>query len=192
MIKDPIARFKEVLSQAEAAGIVLPNAAAFATVGKESQPTVRMLLLKDADDSGFVFYMNMRSPKARQMEENALASACFWWPALEQQVRVEGSVEAVSDEEADDYFATRPRGSQIGAWASDQSSELSSRDELITAVKAVEDKYGDQPIPRPPHWSGYRLVPQRIEFWVGKQDRLHERYLYTRREDGWAISLLAP
>ncbi len=192
MIKDPIARFKEVLSQAEAAGIVLPNAAAFATVGKESQPTVRMLLLKDADDSGFVFYMNMQSPKARQMEENALASACFWWPALEQQVRVEGSVEAVSDEEADDYFATRPRGSQIGAWASDQSSELSSRDELITAVKAVEDKYGDQPIPRPPHWSGYRLKPERIEFWVGKQDRLHERYLYTRQEDGWATSLLAP
>jgi len=192
MSNDPIVRFNEVLSRAEESGIELPNAAAFATTGKDSQPTVRMLLLKHVDKRGFVFYTNMRSRKARQLEENTRASACFWWSQLEQQVRVEGPVEAVTDEEANAYFAARPRGSQIAAWASNQSSELLSRDDLMAAVESVSVKYMDRPIPRPPHWSGYRLVPERIEFWVGKPDRLHERYLYTRERDGWKISLLAP
>ncbi|MFQ5511224.1 MAG: pyridoxamine 5'-phosphate oxidase [Candidatus Krumholzibacteriia bacterium] len=192
MHDDPIARFKDALSRAEKSGIELPNAAAFATSGKDARPTVRMLLLKEADREGFVFYMNMNSPKARQLRDNARASACFWWPALQEQVRVEGSVEAVSNDEADSYFATRPRGSQIGAWASDQSSELASRDELIHAVEAVTARYGEGPVPRPPHWSGYRLVPECIEFWVGKPDRLHERELYTRDGEDWRIVLLAP
>ena len=192
MTSDPIARFKEVLSRAEKAGIELFNAAAFATTGRDSQPSVRILLLKDADERGFVFYTNMKSVKARQLQDNARAAACFWWVQLHEQVRIEGPVEVVGDDEADAYFATRPRGSQIGAWASDQSSELASSDALTVAVKTLESKYLDQPVPRPPHWSGYRLVPERIEFWLGRNDRLHERYLYTRQDDGWKISLLAP
>lgn len=192
MTSDPIARFKEVLSRAENAGIELFNAAAFATTGRDSQPSARMLLLKDADESGFVFYTNMTSLKASQLQDNPRAAACFWWVQLHEQVRVEGTVQVVGDDEADAYFATRPRGSQIGAWASDQSSELTSSDELTAAVKTLESKYLDLPVPRPPHWSGYRLVPERIEFWLGRADRLHERHLYTRQDDGWKISLLAP
>ena len=189
---EPIIRFRELLARAEGVGIPLPNAAAFATAGKDLQPTVRMLLLKDVDDRGFVFYTNMRSPKAAQINENRRASICFWWPQLQQQVRVEGRLESVGDAEADAYFATRPRGSQIAAWASNQSRELSSRDELMSAVAAYTAKYKDQPVPRPPHWSGYRLVPERMEFWADRPDRLHERWLYTWEGDGWKVVLLAP
>jgi pyridoxamine 5'-phosphate oxidase len=189
---DPINRFKELLAQAEGLGIQLHNAFAFATAGKDRQPTVRMLLLKEVDDRGFVFYTNRQSRKARQINENPRASICFWWPQLQQQVRVEGRLESVSDAEADAYFATRPRGSQIAAWASNQSREISSRDELMAAVAALSAKYKDQPVPRPPHWSGYRLVPERIEFWADRPDRLHERWVYTWEGDGWKVVLLAP
>jgi pyridoxamine 5'-phosphate oxidase len=189
---DPIIRFKELLAQAEALGIQLPNAFAFATAGNDLQPTVRMLLLKEVDDRGFVFYTNKQSRKAVQINENPRASVCFWWPQLQRQVRVEGRLETVSDAEADAYFATRPRGSQIAAWASNQSREISSRDELMSAVAALTAKYKDQPVPRPPHWSGYRLVPERIEFWADRPDRLHERWVYMRERDGWRVALLAP
>jgi pyridoxamine 5'-phosphate oxidase len=189
---DPIIRFRELLAQAEALGIQLPNAAAFATAGKDLQPTVRMLLLKDVDDRGFVFYTNMQSRKAVQISENPRASVCFWWPQLQQQVRVEGRLESVDDAEADAYFSTRPRGSQIAAWASNQSSEILSRAELMSAVAALTEKYNEQPVPRPPHWSGYRLAPERIEFWMEQPDRLHERWVYTRERDGWKVALLAP
>ena len=189
---DPIARFKELLRQAEALGIEPFNAAAFATTGKDLQATVRMLLLKDVDERGFVFYTNLESRKAHQLEENPRGSVCFWWPQLKRQVRIEGTVEIVSDREADEYFASRPRGSQIGAWASRQSSALSSRDELIAAADALSAAYRDQPVPRPPFWSGYRLVPERIEFWKEQPDRLHERELYTRDGSGWKVTLLAP
>lgn len=192
MNNDPILRFKELLSKAKELGIQLPNAAAFATAGSDLQPAVRMLLLKDVDDQGFVFYTNLHSRKARQVSENPRASVCFWWSQLHQQVRVEGPVEAVSDEEADGYFATRARASQIAAWASNQSSELSSREELMAAVAALTAKHRDHKVPRPPHWSGYRLAPERIEFWTEKPDRLHERDVYTRARDGWKVSLLAP
>jgi pyridoxamine 5'-phosphate oxidase len=187
---DPINRFKELLAQAEALGIELHNA--FATAGKDLQPTVRMLLLKEVDDRGFVFYTNRESRKALQINQNPRASICFWWPQLQRQVRVEGRLESVSDAEADAYFATRPRGSQIAAWASNQSRELSSRDELMATVAAFAAKYRDQPVPRPPHWSGYRLVPERIEFWADRPDRLHERWVYTWEGDGWKVVLLAP
>lgn len=192
MSNDPIARFKELLVQAEQAGLPPHNAAALATAGDDRQPTARMVLLKDVDEAGFVFYTNLESRKARQLADNPRASLCFWWPQLKRQVRVEGRIELVSDRDADDYFADRPRGSQIGAWASQQSSKLSSRADLIAAVELLTTKYQDQPVPRPPYWSGYRLVPDRIEFWKDQPDRLHERELYTREKNGWTITLLAP
>jgi len=192
MSTDPIARFKDLLLQAEQSGLTPHNAAALATAGNDRQPMARMVLLKEVDEAGFVFYTNMESRKARQLTENPRASLCFWWPQLKRQVRVEGRIELVSDREADDYFASRPRGSQIGAWASHQSSQLSARADLIAAVELLTAKYQDQRVPRPPNWSGYRLVPDRIEFWKQQPDRLHERELYTRAENKWTITLLAP
>jgi pyridoxamine 5'-phosphate oxidase len=192
MSDDPIARFKDLLNEAEQAGIHLPNAAALATGGGERQPTVRMVLLKDVDRRGFVFYTNTDSGKAHQLSDNPRASLCVWWAPLKRQVRVEGRVEFVSDSEADEYFANRPRGSQISAWASQQSETLSSRDQLIAAVQAFDDKFRGGPVPRPPHWSGYRLVPERIEFWKEQPNRLHERELYCRDGIGWKVTLLAP
>ena len=192
MNNDPIRRFRELLAQAEQLGIVPHNAAAFATTGKDLQPTVRMLLLKDVDERGLVFYTNLESRKARQLSDNARAAVCFWWPHLRQQVRFEGRVQLVNDREADDYFASRPRGSQIGAWASRQSRELSSREELLAAVAPVAARYKNRVVPRPPYWSGYRVAPERIEFWREQPDRLHEREVYTHQADGWKITLLAP
>jgi pyridoxamine 5'-phosphate oxidase len=192
MAHDPIARFKILLSEAEQLGVHLPNAAALATSGDDGQATVRMVLLKDIDEAGFVFYTNLQSRKSRQLADNPRASLCFWWPALGRQIRVEGRVELVSDSEADAYFASRPRGSQIGAWASAQSSELKSREELLAAVNWFDTKYRGQAVPRPPYWSGYRLVADRIEFWKDHPDRLHERELYTRQAEGWRVALLAP
>jgi len=192
MQNDPMARFKQLLAEAERLGIQPFNAAAFATTGRDLRPTVRMLLLKDVDERGFVFYTNLQSRKGRQLNENPLASACFWWEPLKRQVRVEGSVEIVSDPEADEYFACRPRGSQISTWASQQSSTLSTRDELLRAVALVTANFFHKPIPRPPYWSGYRLIPDRIEFWHEQPDRLHERELYTRDENGWLMTILAP
>jgi pyridoxamine 5'-phosphate oxidase len=192
MSNDPIVRFKELLSQAEKAGIHLHNAAALATTGNDRQPAARMVLLKDADAAGFVFYTNLESRKARQLDENPRAALCFWWPQLQRQVRVEGRVELVGDSEADEYFAGRPRGSQIGAWASPQSCELTSRAELVAAVTSFTTKFQDRSVPRPPYWSGYRLVPDNIEFWKEHPDRLHDREVYSRQATGWKITLVAP
>jgi len=192
MSDNPIQRFKELLAQAEKLGIELHNAFALATAGIELDTTVRMVLLKEIDARGLVFYTNLQSLKANQMTENPRASACFWWPQLKRQVRFEGRVELVSDQEADEYFASRPRGSQIGAWASPQSRELTSRQQLLDAVAAITEKFKDRPVPRPPYWSGYRLVPERIEYWKEQPNRLHEREVYTRQTDGWKFTLLAP
>jgi pyridoxamine 5'-phosphate oxidase len=192
MSVNPIERFKELLSQAEKLGIELHNAFALATAGKDLDATVRMVLLKDVDERGLVFYTNLQSLKANQMTDNPRASACFWWPQLKRQVRFEGRVELVSDQEADEYFASRPRGSQIGAWASPQSQELTSRQQLLDNVAAMTDKFKDRPVPRPPDWSGYRLAPERIEFWKEQPNRLHEREVYTRQTDGWKYTLVAP
>jgi pyridoxamine 5'-phosphate oxidase len=192
MNTEPIVRFRELLAQAEQLDIQSHNAFALATTGKDLQPTVRMVLLKDVDERGLVFYTNMQSRKGCQLTENPRASACFWWPQLQRQVRIEGQVERVSDQEADNYFASRPRGSQIAAWASNQSSELSSRDALLGAAALLTARYEGRAIPRPPYWSGYRLVPERFEFWKEQADRLHEREVYTRQASGWKISLLAP
>ncbi len=192
MDQDPIARFKDLLGQAEQLGIELFNAFALATAGSDPQPSARMVLLKDTDERGFVFYTNLESRKACQLAENPLTAACFWWAPLKRQVRVEGRVEIVSDREADEYFASRPRGSQISAWASHQSSEIASRDELLAAVALLQAKFEGQTVPRPPNWSGYRLVPERIEFWKEQPDRLHEREVYSRNANGWTMTILAP
>lgn len=192
MSDNPIQRFKELLDQAEKLGIELHNAFALATAGNALDTAVRMVLLKELDTRGLIYYTNLQSRKASQLTENPQASACFWWPQLKRQVRFEGRVEQVTDLEADEYFASRPRGSQIGAWASPQSQELTSRQQLLDAVAAMTEKFKNRPVPRPPYWSGYRLVPERIEFWQEQPNRLHEREVYTRQADDWKFTLLAP
>jgi len=189
---DPIKKFKESLARAEAEGILLPNGMSLATVGKEGKPTVRMMLLKGVDERGFIFYTNLNSRKARELATCPKASLCFWWPSLEEQVRVEGTVEPVKERDADAYFVSRPRGSQLAAWASQQSEPLSSREALLTEVEKLRKRYEGREIPRPPFWSGFVLVPERIEFWFGRPDRLHERILYERKGKEWTEELLYP
>ena len=185
-------RFSQGFDQAVAAGIPEPTAMTLSTVNERSRPVSRVVLLKSWDANGFVFYTNTRSRKGRHLAANPAASLLFWWRENEQQVLVEGRAERVSDEEADTYFASRPRGSQIGAWASMQSSELEDRQTLLDRVARVEDEYRDSEIPRPPHWSGFRVEPDRVEFWYGREFRLHERVLFTAGEDGWLRTLLYP
>ena len=193
MTADPIQQFKLALANAEGSGIDLANGMCLSTVDSNGHPTSRIVLLKDVDENGFVFYTNMESPKGRDLASAPHAALCFWWNPLQQQVCVRGHVTVVDDREADAYFATRPRGSQIGAWASHQSAVLASREALETAAEEAARKYEGQEIPRPPYWSGYVLNPTHIEFWYGREDRLHERQMFTRTHDGgWSQSLLNP
>ena len=192
MTNDPIQRFREVLQQAEDAGIDLANAANLATVNADGRPTSRVVLVKALDERGFVFYTNLESDKARDLATTPHATLCFWWNPLQQQVRIDGPVDLVSDGEADAYFATRARGSQVGAWASKQTAELKDRGDLTAAVETIARKFAGQDVPRPSFWSGYRVRPERIEFWLGRPDRLHERYLYTRADGGWKVTMLQP
>lgn len=189
---DPIVRFQAALQKATGKGLHLPNATALATSDASGRPSVRMVLLKDVDPRGFVFYTNLGSRKARELHDRPWASLCFHWGELEEQVRVEGPVEQVSDEEADEYFASRPRGSQIGAWASLQSETLEKRDVLVAKVAEVEARFAGKDVTRPPHWSGFLLRPETLEFWYGKPDRLHDRLVYTRTHEGWSLRTLYP
>lgn len=190
---DPIARFEAALRNAEARKMPQANAMALATVDESGRPSVRMVLLKGTDQRGFVFYTNLGSRKARELADNPVASLCFHWADLEEQIRVEGDVVQVSDEEADAYYASRNRGSQIGAWASKQSQPLASRSELEQALAEVEARFEGQPVTRPPFWSGFLVKPRVIEFWYGKPDRLHERVVYSRGADGsWSTEALYP
>ena len=189
---DPIARFQEWFSQAVEAGLAEPTATAVATVDAQGRPSVRMLLMKGVDERGFVYYTNLESRKAREMAGNPSVALCFHWQPLELQVRVEGEAAGVSDEEADAYFSSRPRGSQVGAWASLQSRPLASREELEARIVETETRFGDGPIPRPPFWSGFRVVPRRVEFWSGRVARLHDREVFTREGDGWRVERLYP
>jgi pyridoxamine 5'-phosphate oxidase len=190
--RDPIELFGEWFEQAKGSGILLPESASLATADREGVPSSRMVLLKSYAVDGFVFYTNYGSRKAREMDENPNASLLLCWVVLERQVRVEGSVERVGSEESAAYFRTRARGSQIGAWVSRQSEELESRSVLKGREKEIEQRFKGQDVPSPPFWGGYRLIPERIEFWQGRLNRLHDRLLFTRADGTWAASRLYP
>lgn len=191
---EPLARFLKLLEQATSIPrdrLPEPTAFALATCA-DGQPSVRMLLLKHADENGFVFYTNYESRKGRELLANPKTAMCFHWQPMEIQVRVEGRVAPVEGAEADAYFASRGRGSQIGAWASQQSRSIGAEAVLERRVAEFEQKFEGAPVPRPPYWSGFRLLPQCIEFWKGMPNRLHRRELYTRRGDEWQVEILFP
>ena len=191
-LTEPYDLFRKWFAEAEASEPNDANAMAIASVGADGQPSVRMVLLKDADPRGFVFYTNYESRKGRQLLETRKAALVLHWKSLGRQVRAEGAVETVTDEEADAYFASRHRSSQIGAWASQQSRPLESRFELEKRVAVFAAKYAIGAVPRPPYWSGFRVVPNRIEFWENKPFRLHDRLVYHRSGDGWTTEKLYP
>lgn len=191
----PLRRFHDLFARAGAAGVPDPTAMALATADASGRPSVRMVLLKEADERGFTFYTNLESRKGGELAANPVAALCFHWHPLEAQVRVEGRVEPVTEAEADAYFASRPRESQIGAWASRQSATLSSRAELEERIREVDERFRGGEVPRPAHWSGFRVVPERIEFWTGRPGRLHDREIYRRTgeaADAWAVERLYP
>ncbi len=189
---DPIELFASWFAAAHESGILMPEAVALATASPDGVPSARMVLLKHADANGFVFFTNYGSQKASELDANPHAALCFHWAVLQRQVRVTGTVERVSAEESAAYFATRGRGSQLGAWASQQSQTLEKREELEQRVRDVEARFANGEVPRPPFWGGYRLSPARIEFWQGRTDRLHDRLVFSRAERGWTTRRLYP
>jgi pyridoxamine 5'-phosphate oxidase len=189
---DPIAMFREWFDAAKRAGIFLPESMCLATAARDGAPSARMMLLKGVDRRGFVFFTNYESRKGEELEATSRAALVFHWAVLERQVRVEGAVAKISPEESTAYFRTRARGSRIGAWASDQSRPLASRAHLEARVQEYDRKFPGEAVPLPPFWGGYRLAPQRIEFWQGRVNRLHDRLVYTREGDGWRVTRLNP
>lgn len=191
-MEDPVERFAAWLADAEAHEPNNPSAMSVATVDAEGRPSLRMVLLRGFDARGFVFYTNLESRKGHELRHRPHAALCFHWKSLDRQVRVEGRTELVSAEEADAYFASRPKDSQIGAWASKQSEPLTARFELESRVAKYGLVYGIGKVPRPPFWSGYRVIPDAIEFWEERPFRLHDRTKYTRSGDTWTITKLFP
>lgn len=189
---DPIAFFKAWLKEAEDSGIILPESMSVSSCTAQGRPSSRMVLLKEVDEKGFVFFTNYNSRKAQELEANPFAALLFHWNMLQRQVRIEGRIERISEQESADYFHSRGRGSQIGAWASHQSDVLKSRETLVERVKMYEKKFKDQTIPLPEFWGGYRVIPERIEFWQGKADRLHDRFIYQPSDGKWDITRLNP
>ncbi len=191
--ENPIVLFREWFEEAKKSEINGANAFALGTVDKNGHTSVRIILLKDFNNEGFVFYTNLNSDKSKAIKESPNISMCFHWKNLLRQVRIVGAASQVSDKEADDYFYSRPYGSKIGAWASDQSSILDKREDLYDSIKKYETKFPDQNnVPRPNHWSGWRLKPIEIEFWLGGENRIHERLKYIRRKNNWEKVLLSP
>ncbi|MEZ0538659.1 pyridoxamine 5'-phosphate oxidase [Fibrella arboris] len=189
---DPFAQFQQWFDAALAAGINEPNAMHLATVSPEGRPEGRIVLVKGIDDTGFSFYTNYSSRKAASLAVHPFASLTFFWPELERQVRIEGRVEKVTESESDAYFNSRPRGSQIGAWVSHQSEVITGRDVLATKQQRLDDQFNNQPIPRPPFWGGYRVIPDQIEFWQGRPSRLHDRIRYRLEAGTWLIERVSP
>lgn len=191
-LKDPLTLFQTWLQEAIDSGIREPTAMTVATVDLKGGPDARMLLLKGCDERGFVFYTNLESRKAQSLRKDPRVALCFFWAALEKQVRIRGRTALVSEEEADAYFASRPRLSQISAWASKQSQSMGGYFELEGAVAKTALRFGAGAIPRPPFWSGFRVAPEEMEFWHGKPYRRHHRILYVRSADGWQTQFLYP
>ena len=190
--RDPLELFHTWFEEAKQREPAEPNAMALATVDASGQPSMRMVLLKGADARGFVFYTNYESQKGRELLATKRAALCFYWKSLKRQVRVEGMAEPVSPEEADAYFATRDRGSQLGAWASLQSRPMSGKMELMGRVAKFTAQFGVSAVPRPPHWSGFRIIHQRLEFWQDARFRLHDRLVYVRDSGVWKTEVLYP
>ena len=189
---DPFLQFKYWFEQAISAQLPEPNAMILSTVSVSGAPSSRTVLLKELDSQGFVFFSNYASRKGREIAVNQQVCLLFYWAELERQVRIEGQIETISAADSDAYFASRPRGSQLGAWASSQSERLDSRETLEQTLQALEQEYADKAIPRPPHWGGYRVVPNAVEFWQGRPSRLHDRLLYQLEGQTWRVSRLSP
>lgn len=189
---NPLDLFQHWMQQARQKGELEPNAMALATVGGDGQPRVRFVLLKDVTAQGLVFFTDYGSRKGRDMAEVPRASVAFWWPQLERQVRADGRVEKLPALDSDEYYASRPLGSRIGAWASRQSQPIAGRQVLVDAAERAVQEHGGGPVPRPPYWGGYVLIPDRLEFWQGRDDRLHDRFEYLRAGEGWRSRRLSP
>lgn len=192
LYREALDLFRETFARARRSDLREPSAMSLATADVQGRPSVRTVLLKDADERGFVFYTNTLSRKGEQLKANAHAALVFFWEPLGEQISVEGRTEPVSSDEADAYWVTRPRESQIGAWASLQSQPLQSREDLIRRVGEFTLKFDGHPVPRPPHWLGFRVIPDRMEFWVGHPFRLHDRVVYRRQDRSWTKTLLYP
>lgn len=191
--ENPIEQFQKWFKEAQASGVLEPNAMTLSTVSPEGKPDARIVLIKDVKEHGFSFFTNYQSRKAKDLEHNPFAALTFYWPELERQIRIEGNVEKVEAYTSDQYFKSRPRGSQIGAWASPQSQVITNRSLLEIRQREFEERFAETEVPRPEHWGGYLLKPSRIEFWQGRASRLHDRIVYEKQERGnWNRTRLAP
>lgn len=190
--RNPFEQFRKWLNLAFTNEVPEPNAMTLSTVDKDGRPSSRIVLLRNVSDSGFVFFTNYGSRKGHEMTDHPYVSLNFFWPALERQVRIEGIVERIAESESDEYFSSRPRESQLGAWASSQSSVVKSRADFESKMTELAKQYVDKPVPRPPYWGGYCVIPYRFEFWQGRPNRLHDRFQFEKHDSGWKIDRLSP